>query len=367
MNKGSKTTLLVAVLCILVGIAIIAVAIAVTPGGFKKIWDDTVNTDNLNAIESIGGSGIELPGVARKWDNEYSSDGRYTASADVKGIDINWLSGKVVVKPYSGNDISFSETADKEITRDKALGWGIENGVLYIQYLKTNKMSVGSQDPVKTLEVLVPQKLAESLKSFDADATSADILVSDIKADEFETDTSSGDIYLTNIKAKALNIDTASGDAYINGVTIDGNIDIDTASGDTEISGTAAVVRLSTASGSVSAPDISAEELVIGTSSGDISIAGTIGKLEIDTASGVVSAGFRTFPDEIDIDTSSGSVTLEVPSSGGGFTLDYDSGSGDLDCGVPVMMKGSEYVYGDGSCSISVDTGSGDLTLKFAV
>ena len=366
MNKGSRTTLLVAVLCILVGIAIIAVAIAVTPGGFKKIWNDTINTDNLNSIESIGSIGVELPGGAKKWNNEYSSDGRYTASADVKGIDIDWLSGKVIVEPYNGKEIAFSETADKEITEDMGLGWGIKNGVLYIQYLKTNKMSVGSQDPVKTLEVRVPQELAESLKSFDADATSAEIHVSDIKADVFETDTSSGDVYLTNIRAKTLSFDTASGDAFITGVTVDGNIDINAASGDSEVSGTAARVRFSTASGRVSLPDISAEEVVVDTSSGDISVAGTIGRLKIDTASGAVSAGIRAFPDEIDIDTFSGSVTLEVPSSGGGFTLDYDSGSGDLDCGVPVMMKGSDFVYGDGSCSISVDTASGDLTMKFS-
>ena len=358
MNKGSRTTLLIAVLCVLVGIAIIAAAIALTPGGFKKIWNDTVNTNNW---ESLSNFGVSAPGGSKKWNNAYSPDGEYTASADVKGIDIDWLSGKVTVKPYSGNEIKFSETAQKEITEDTALGWGVKNGIMYIQYLKTNSTAVGNWDPIKTLEVLVPQKLAESLDSLELDATSAEINVNDIKADDIEVDTSSGDIYLSNTVSNGLSVDASSGKVHLNGVTAS-RIDIDTSSGDVELSGTAVSTEIDTSSGSVSAEALSSGSFDISTSSGDINLAGEFDRLKVGTASGVVQARLLTYPEKVNIDTSSGSVTLMVPGSGG-FTLDYDSGSGDLDCGVPVKMSGSNYIYGDGSSEISVDTGSGDLTV----
>ena len=362
MNKGSRTTLLVAVLCILVGIAIIAVAIALTPGGFGKIWSDALDKDNWGSLSNIG---VEIPGGSKNWKNAYSPDGKYTVTESVSGIDIDWLAGKVTVKPYSGNDIVFSETAEKEITEDTALGWGIKDGVLNIQYLKKNSASLGSGDPVKTLEVLVPQKLAENLRALDVDAASGDIYVSDMKVEKLDSDAASGNISLTNIAAKDLDVDTASGDVFLSGVTVDGTIEIDTASGDAEVSGSADKVDIDTSSGSVKAPDLAAEELKVNTGSGDMSLCGAFEKINIDTASGVVYAELTEFPGDINIDGASGNVTLAIPPSGGGFTLDFDSGSGDLDCGVPVMMKGSSFVYGDGRCSISVDTSSGDLTLKF--
>ena len=85
MNKGSRSTLLVAVLCILVGIAIIAVAVALTPGGFSKIWKDAVNTNYMDKLENIG---VSVPGGSKNWKNAYSPDGKYTVTESVSGIDI---------------------------------------------------------------------------------------------------------------------------------------------------------------------------------------------------------------------------------------------------------------------------------------
>ena len=364
MNKGSRSTLLVAVLCILVGIAIIAVAVALTPGGFSKIWKDAVNTNYMDKLENIG---VSVPGGSKNWKNAYSPDGKYTVTESVSGIDIDWLAGKVIVKPYSGKDITFTETADKKITEDTALGWGIEKGVLSIQYLKRNNISLGSKDPIKTIEVLVPQQLADNMSILDVDSTSGIIDISEIKADKMDADAASGDVYLSNVTAKELDVDTASGNAFMTDVKVEGTLNIDSASGDAEISGYAGKADIDTASGGVRATDLTAGDLSIDTSSGDISVCGAFKKVEFETASGEIYAELTEFPEYIDIDGASGNVTLALPPSGGGFTLDYDSGSGDLDCGVPVMMKGSSFVYGDGSCSISVDTASGDLTLKFIV
>jgi len=360
MNKGSRTTLLIAVLCILLGVAIIVVAMVLTPGGFGQIWKDTVNGGDLSQLSKIG---VEVPGGSKNWKNAYSPDGRYTVSESVSGIDVDWLAGKVIVKPYSGKDITFTETGEKEITEELGLGWGIKDGVLNIQYLKKN-LAIGSRDPIKTLEVLVPQELAETMRVLDVDAASGDIHISDMKANELNADAASGDVHLTNVTARDLDVDTASGNAFLTGVTVDGTLSIDTASGDAEVSGSAGKADIDTASGSVRASALSARELGVETASGDVSVSGSFDKLDIDTASGIVYAELEKLPGEVEIDTASGSVTLLVPDSGG-FTLDYDSGSGDLDCAVPVMMRGSEYVYGDGSCAISVDTASGDLTVRF--
>ena len=72
-----------------------------------------------------------------------------------------------------------------------------------------------------------------------------------------------------------------------------------------------------------------------------------------DGASGSVRLGFAAAPERVEVDSSSGSVTLSFP-KGTGLDLDYDSGSGKL--------RG-EVIYGD--LPVKVDTGSGSLTIEY--
>ena len=133
-------------------------------------------------------------------------------------------------------------------------------------------------------------------------------------------------------------------------------------------------------SGGVRARRLVCERLTISTVSGEAEIEGGMESLrysstsggmradglpegcavETDTVSGNMELRFDGCPGDIEADSTSGSLTVYLPGDVG-FELDYDSGSGDLDCDFPSLRE----VYGDSVMfSMDVSTTSGDLDIR---
>ena len=103
--------------------------------------------------------------------------------------------------------------------------------------------------------------------------------------------------------------------------------------------------------------------------------------LKVDTVSGEVKAEDVTLSGKADIDSVSGDATLgladcdkaelnsvsgdfhltELPA--GGATIKYDTVSGSVHA-ADYTMNDKEYIFGGGDCKISVETVSGDLSVK---
>lgn len=184
-----------------------------------------------------------------------------------------------------------------------------------------------------------------------------------------------------------LSLDTGSGNVKLDGVA--GKLDVDTGSGEIELSRIAGDTSADTGSGDVTIDDIAAETLKVDTGSGDVKVTNaTLRSFDGDTGSGgifVDGSGIQTFR----ADTGSGDVTLrgdlsaarlidvdtgsgEVDIYGGPafeFDLDTDLGSGDVSIGyadAELRRDRHEIVgarRGSGQTRVTVDTGSGDVTL----
>lgn len=252
--------------------------------------------------------------------DEYTAGGTRIDSR-VEDIDINWMDGMVNVAYHEGNEIVLQETAGRELSSDTQLHWRLDGKELTVQYAASGFRALPSLS--KELTVLLPATLR--LDDVKISVASAEVQADGIDADEIVINTASGRVALRQ-------------------------------------TGHAEKVTVSTASGGVAVAVADADQLTINTASGQV-IADVYQADEVkaNTASGAVVLQFARMPDEINLDSVSGNLTLQLPLEGG-FTADVDTLSGAVRGNLPVKVQGDDrYVYGNGKCRIDVDTVSGNV------
>ena len=105
-------------------------------------------------------------------------------------------------------------------------------------------------------------------------------------------------------------------------------------------------------------------ELKVNTVSGSVEMAGgqIFKAIDIDTVSGDIVMDVDECRD-IEIDAVSGDVTLrDLPENGA--VVKYSTVSGNLNVNRPYANNNKELIFGNGGCSIDIDTVSGDLNIE---
>jgi lia operon protein LiaG len=179
-------------------------------------------------------------------------------------------------------------------------------------------------------------------------------------------DTHRADVSATAMKGD-LDIDTGSGDVEVDGM--EGPLMVDVGSGDVTLRNVkGSDLDIDTGSGEVSGTAIASDVLKIDTGSGGIDLAGlTAQQVAVDVGSGDVELTWTTDPGDVEIDSGSGSVTLNLPAASGA-TLEIETSSGDIESQFEIRTNRIERdslrgTFGDGKGRIAIDTGSGDVEL----
>lgn len=252
-----------------------------------------------------------------------TGDAEFVAD-DVKSVDINWVAGDIKVV-YSDTDKITIKESDLS-NKDEKMCWYLDNdGELEIYATKKvgSFINFGSNYIIKTLTITVPKE--HRFSDFDIDTASADVYADGINSTEFNADTAAGKVEIKKLDCENANINNVSGeiDVYCNQVN---EIDVDTVSGKCSILG-------------------SYRDIDFSGVSGDVTIA-----VENDDA-------------EVDVETVSGEVKMEVIESISGFTVEYDSVNGDFDSEFSGTNRGGMFIYGDGKSSFNIDTVSGGIEI----
>lgn len=197
--------------------------------------------------------------------------------------------------------------------------------------------------------------------------------VGSIEAEEVNADlvldTHSGAIMATDITGDLL-ADTGSG--RVTASNIDGNVNVDTGSGKVDLTDCRGeIILVDTGSGSVKGEGLICSELNIDTGSGSVRASGVeTDEAKIDTGSGsVVLQLDRMGTGRFLLDTGSGSIVLELP-DGASARIAADTGSGSMNNelqGAMVKNMGRRemsLVVGDGEARVTLDAGSGSITVK---
>ena len=351
MKAGTKITLIIAVLLFVVGGVLVALAINVQ----GATWSSLLET--INALPAKY-SGPAEPGEA----GPFSVSGEYTVPVeDIRSVEVDWSSGWVDVLVDNGTDIRFTE-AGKDITEETALRWYAVDGVLTIRYCRNGTVTIMN----KSLTLTLPSALAGDMERLTLNTASADVTVSSaaIRAKKLELDGASGNFDVEVIRADTVKLSSASGNHTFTGAF--DRLEAGSASGDMTVNsrGDAAFLSVGTASGAVRVQTRGrVAECMLDTSSGNVEFYGEAGKLDAETASGSVTVDCTGFicPDELEINTASGDVLLRAGPDAS-FTLDYDTGSGDLTSDLELGLAGkNRYTAGSGAASFEVETASGDL------
>lgn len=281
--------------------------------------------------------------------NQYANSDKYTAgnrdfSEKISNIDIDWTSGSVNVEYQDSDKVSVSETSDKSLKESEQVHTWLDGDTLRIQFCKAGTNMTGEYN--KKLSVKIPKDM--QLSSLDLDTASSDYTFDSISADTIDVDSASGNGNIKDCSAKTFNIDSASGDLVMSQKGSTESIETDAASGGVVITAeNVGTIDCDSASGKISITAVEAA------------------RFKASTSSGTITAALSAMPGSIDIDTASGDVSLTLPEKPD-FTLDFDTGSGDLDSGIAFKKDGNSYISGSGKNKIEIDTASGDLTLKTA-
>ncbi len=284
------------------------------------------------------------------WDKSEGQSREYTwdpAETEVTGLKIDWVNGKIDVKVGSDNMIRITEqSAHGELKEDHQLKLSGSDGTLRIKWGKDLLFFNIFENRRKDLTVEVPQAVAEALEELSCSNTSGQITVSGFTAKEMNVSSTSGDVELKNLKlSEDLDANTTSGKVSVENTALSGEVNV------------------STTSGEISLSSVQAEKANLDTVSGAVSYNGSAREFDASTVSAAVRAELLSCPEEADLDSVSGCLTLVIPENSG-FEVDYSSVSGNFTSDFPVTMssgKSGRAKYSSGSASFQFSTTSGDM------
>lgn len=224
-------------------------------------------------------------------------------AAQVRSIEIDWVSGSITLQPGDVDAVTFSEseTGDSRY----AMVWKQSGSSLKIQFCRDTLSGLSTiQIPKKDLIITVPR---------------------DWQGTELDVDCASANLTVRDLTLREVDIDSASGECRFETCNVD-SLDVDTASG-------------------------------------DVTFSGTLKELDCDAASASVRAVLSNTPSRVDVDTASGDLDLTLPADCG-FTVSIDAMSSDFSSDFETTTRNGSHVHGDGGCRISVSAMSGDVTIR---
>lgn len=217
-----------------------------------------------------------------------ADSGAVAANTVVTDLEIDWISGDVIIEASdTATALEFNEVVTEgSVTRDTTLHYLIERNILHIKYAKSGRIKLGNLK--KDLHVRVPANY--SLLEIEVECTS-------------------------------------------------GAIDV----------------------------DCDASKIEVESVAGAVDISANAQRIDVESVSGNVSVACNTSLYELDVETVTGNVRLILPQDKG-FFLEFDTATGLLYNAFSAQTtgQGRYYTYRGGGCAIDVDTSTGSLTLEKA-
>ncbi len=238
--------------------------------------------------------------------------GELTVPAEgITDLRIDWTAGSVTVLTTDDADVVVTERVARSISEKYAMKITAD-GTLVISDDSDPLSNVMSNFPERKLTVRLPRSVAENLTTVQLNGVSADFNVGMLTIKEnFTFDSTSG-----NLETDFLTADGASA--------------------------------------------------ALNTVSGDVDLAGSFRQVTGSSTSGDYDLVLQSCPAKLDLGTTSGDVEIELP-RGTGFTLQYDTVSGELESDFAMKRSGdTSFICGNGGGSIHAETTSGDLLLEYA-
>ena len=295
----------------------------------------------------------------------FTDTGTYTSGdavidKPVHNLQIDWVSGVVHIAYHKENTIEIREQAKKSIPKDKRMQWKLDGDTLQIRYEKPGLHLFSTTSQEKELTVTLPE--GSILGDVIIDATSGTLDIPAIQAENLSLDVTSGDIEAA-VQAKKATCKSTSGAIHLQ-ITGDAEeIITQTTSGDIQVEGeNVNKMQAETTSGKIDIHLDKADILDASSTSGNIKAnVREAGQVKTNSTSGNEEVSLSTF-DTLSMDATSGDLKAAL-STEPGFRASLEMLSGDLSYDLPLTKQGKEYICGDGSGKVTMETTSGNIML----
>jgi len=362
--KTMNTIKIITTVCwIVTAVAILGLAVWFLTGSVFGIRSG--NNSNLSLGFNIGSferlSGPYMP------DQTHSID-----TAGLNSININWVSDRINVTYYDGDEIKITEYAQRELRDNEKFGISTSGGTLTIRFRESDGLRNVNM-PRKRLEVIVPLRLCDSLDKLTVNSVSGNIDIDGVSASTIKTDSTSGGINIANINVQSLSAYSTSGaitlaSVHTESMNIDslsgairlsessaGTLRGSTTSGAVDVDGVYGNVTLKSLSGKVTLNNSASDSiLAVDTTSGTLVMSGAFSRVNAKSLSGRISITSSRVPSSLKADTTSGSITITVPNEGT-VSVRHSTTSGRFSNEVPVVMQNQNAQFDLSSLSGNID------------
>lgn len=290
-----------------------------------------------------------------------------------KEISLEGIDSISVLYDMNSNDIFLYESDDDRLLVKEYSSFELAEKEISTVEVKGNSLEVkGKARNVRVMafgnienytQLWIPSSYSGSIKL----ATASGEIISQFEPvlkKEFDVSSTSGDIKIPSVSADKIDIASISGEIQIDTINANSNINIGTSSGDIRLQQITGEVNIASISGEIKAAVISGNAQ-LSTTSGDITIQQIDGDTEVSTTSGNVKIlegkGSR------EISSSSGDITIQgadgsfdLSTSSGEILFQAQSGMGEIETSSGDIKIELYELAG----SINIDSTSGDVNIK---
>lgn len=273
----------------------------------------------------------------------YTADSLSYNYDEIARIDIYLSTGKVIFKESDSDNIKISQIKDSssdEAINSEGFYYTNEDDVLQICGNKAD-FDLRDKDFSSSDFTLMFNDIFKSVKS----KTIVAEIPRNAVTNYISINTAGADIEFDNINTDTLTINSFSGNANIDTVK-------------------SSYISVNNVSGKSKLSNITSDQFELNCVSGDAEVEGNIDTIYLNSVSGDLDySTYSLSTNLISINTVSGDTTITLPKNSG-FNVYNSSVSGNIESGFKGNYIDDNYVYGDGSTEMELNSVSGSISIQ---
>lgn len=266
----------------------------------------------------------------------------------ISRLRINWVNGPVEVRPWEGDTLRLTEYSPRPLKEEERLALREENGCLTVQWTQKPAIFLGFRPLTLQKHLVVELPQTAPLEEVKVESVSGALYLTGFQAGKIKAQAVSGSVSCQGLWAEQLWAESASGAVRLASVS-SRELEARSVSGRTELLG------------------FSCAKLKGETISGSLTVRGEGEEVKLNTISGALCLELSQYPRTARLNTVSGKISLGLPQEGPGFTVEYDSVSGDFRSRFPLIgalkKRHGQATFGQGGTALHLETVSGAMEL----
>lgn len=265
----------------------------------------------------------------------------------VESLHIHWVNGPVEVRIGESDQLLITEYSKRPLEDDERMIVTVEDGEVEIKWRKKQFVRGWRQMTLQKHLVVELPRTQSPLSELEISGVNGEIYLQGLTGDGISVNNVSGGIRAVGLRGDDLNLSTVSGRIEARDLVAD-DLDVSSVSGAVEVAG------------------FHADDATLKSVSGKVAAWGTAEDVHGNSTSGAVELRMEAMPEDANLSSVSGKLTLIVPDSG--FNVHYQTTSGGFSSEYPLSgrldKKNGDARYGDGDAELHFHTVSGGMAVK---